>query len=121
MDIAEEPRSFAPVLAASMRTEPVDENRPTLKGLARAHNQLHDCLDDTRAKVENIEQALGIGEGQRKVSGLLTQLQAYRNNVLAVASTFIALALLYKLCVLIAPGLMVIWKALAHAALKGVF
>lgn len=118
-----------------MRTRPIDEQRPTLRALARGHNALHQCLDDTRAdvaqikltvaetkaKVETIEAGLGLAGGRKKVAGLASGWQAFGRTFAATTSAIVSAAIAYKLVVLLLPAAWLAAQALSRAALKGVF
>lgn len=116
MSIHEE-RSFAP-RARPMKTEPVDEHRPTLRGLAKGHNELHACLEEARDDIRVIKKALGLGEGGTKVAGLATYWGAFRRTVLATASSFVAIAVLYRIAVAIAPAVVSIMSTINQMVLS---
>lgn len=120
MDI-HEPRSFAPREGGGVKTVPIDEDRPTMRAIARGHNQLHKCLDKTQQDVAAIRTALGLDENGRRVAGLASSWQAFRRTVFATTTSIAAAALVYKVVVLVAPGVLLIWTALSRAMLKGVF
>ena len=118
-----------------MKTKPVNEARPTMRDLARGHNALHQCLEDTRAgvaairitaaetkaKVESIEAGLGLADGRKKVAGLASGWQAFGRTFAATTSAIVSAAIAYKLVVLLAPAGWLALQALSRAALKGAF
>lgn len=131
MQPTEEPRSFAPREDAEsepVKTTPIDPRHATLAAIARGHNKLHECLDQAREDIATatndiaeMKDALGLGRGGKKVAGLSTKWAAFRRNVMATTSSIIACGIIYKIAVLVAPGLVLIWTALSAAMLKGIF
>jgi len=52
-----EPRSYAPIgEGAEVKTAPVSEKSPTMRGLARGLNALHLCSDATQEKVGQLDE-----------------------------------------------------------------
>jgi hypothetical protein len=109
-------RSFAPV-----NVDPINTTRPTNADLARGFNQLHDCHEDTKAKVVQIQHALGITPGGKPVAGLSTPLKAFIRTVGATVTAIVALVFVYRFAVAIAPGAWHFLQALNQAILSGKF
>jgi len=138
-----EPRSFAPRrdqgASTGVKIQKVNEDRPSLRAIARAHNQTHDCIEDgfakTHARAEEIhaevarvgaalaglKDELGLTGKKKKPVGLASNWQSFRRTVAATTSSIVAVALVYKLAVLAWPGLWEVLKALGGAAMHGLF
>lgn len=111
-----EPRSFLPV-----EVKPIRTSKPSNADLARGFNQLHLCHEDTKAKVVEIQHALGLTEGQKKVAGLSTPFKAYIRSTAAAASAFGGLVLLYRAAVALWPGTWAFIQMANHVILSGRF
>lgn len=104
MEVAHEPRSFA-AGDRPLKTAPIDERHPTLAALARGHNELHDCLDDARKDIVVIKDALGLGEGGKRVVGLSSRWDSYKRTVLGTGSAIVTLAVFYRIMLALWPSI----------------
>lgn len=121
MEISEEPRSFAPAPGRpEMKTKPIDETHPTMRALARGHNQLHECLEHARDDIDLLLRAQGLRGDRGRVSGLSSSWQAFRRTVYATTTSITAVGVLYVVGRFIAwPMLVTGWAAFDHIAMRG--
>jgi len=104
-----------------MRVDPITSPRPTNADLAKGFNQLHACHEDTKEKVVEIQHALGITPGGKRVAGLSTPFKAFIRTAGATATAIGGLLLFYRAAVAIWPSAWAFLLALNHAVLSGKF
>jgi hypothetical protein len=102
-----------------VNVEPIPTKNPTNADLARGFNQLHTCHEDTKATVEKIAGALGLDDKGKPVAGLSTPRKAFIRTVLAVTTSIIVLAGVYRFLVAISPSVWGLLKAINTAILAG--
>jgi hypothetical protein len=115
-----ESRSFAG--SRRVKVDPITTAKPTNADLAHGFNQLHICHEDTKATVEKIAGALGLdgnGGPGKPVAGLSTPRKAFIRTVLAVTTSIIVLAGVYRFLVAISPAFWALLKAVNTAILTG--
>lgn len=104
-----------------MKIDPISTTKPTNSDLARGFNQLHACHEDTKAKIEGIEHALGLNAGQKKVAGLSTPWKAFLRTVGATGAAMGGLLVVYRAAVAVAPGAWAFLVYVNHVILSGRF
>jgi hypothetical protein len=104
-----------------VKIDPITTNKPTNADLARGFNQLHACHEDSKDKIETIQQALGLTAGQKKVSGLSTPFKAWFRSVLAVMTGLGGVVMAYRVAVALWPGTWAFLLNLNHVILTGKF
>lgn len=103
-----EPRSWEPEL----RIEPLNKARPTNSDIAKLANQIHDCLEDHRAKTEasfvEVKADVSMLKEKllsRKTVATSSTFAAYMRSVWAVLTAFGTLLLAYKAWTIVWPPL----------------
>lgn len=94
-----------------VKTDPITAAKPTNAELANGINQLHLCHEDTKTKIEAIQEALGLNHGQKKVAGLSSPWRAFLRSTGATATAVTGLVLLWRVTATLAPD---IWLLLVH-------
>lgn len=118
MELVEE-RSFAPS-GEGVKTAPINEDRPTMRALAKGHNRLHECLEEARGDIDKLMLAQGLRPGQKPVSGLSSRWESFRRTVYATTTSITAVGVAYVVATKIVwPMIVVGWTAFEHVASKG--
>jgi len=101
-----------------VKVTPIPTNKPTNADLARGFNELHICHEDTKAKVEDIRNALGIADG-KPAAGLSSPARAFWRTTAAVITGGTGLVFVAKLAIIAGPFLWGGLVALFHAIQTG--
>lgn len=103
-----------------MKMDPVPQDRPSNKDLARGLNQVHECLESHKREndkhflklgkeLAGLKSGLGMDPGQKQTIATNTGRQSFIRTALATASSVGGLFLLYRATIAISP---ILWHAL---------
>lgn len=107
-----------------MKSDPITKKNPTVLDLAKQGNQMHECLEQAHAKIDNVtvvvdEIKAALAPKGRSASGLSTPFRAWFRTVGATATSIGGFIILYKVVLVLAPVALGALIAIDHAIRTG--